>query len=208
MDFHWRLLPLLPWALDDQQPRLRAVGIWRRSGTDFTKLYQVPLSASPYIYSLFNEAVTTGMPVQSSLAIDHPHDYKIYDGQFHNQYLLGPSLLVAPTESTKDFVKVYLPEGEWYSLYNGQKFFGNTEIIVESPVHRLPVFVKAGSIIPMQPVKSNTHEATDTLNLHVYIGPQRNTFSFMKMMVQLSSINRASFPNATSRSIPPAGNLP
>lgn len=131
----------------------------------------------PYIYALFYDAAMTGMPVQRSLAIYHPHDYKIYDGQFQNQYLFGPSLLVAPTESTKDFVKVYLPEGEWYSLYDGQKYFGNTEIIVESPVHRLPVFVKAGAIIPMQPVKSNTHEPTDIIHLHVYIG-QANTFSF------------------------------
>jgi alpha-glucosidase len=131
----------------------------------------------PYIYSLFFDASQTGMPVQRSLAIDYAHDYKIYDGQFHNQYLFGPSILVAPAESTKDFVKVYLPEGEWYSLYNGQKFFGNTEIIAECPVHRLPVFVKAGGIIPMQPVKSSTHEPSDTLNLHVYIGPHSSSFA-------------------------------
>lgn len=132
----------------------------------------------PYIYSLFYEASQTGMPVQRSLAIDYPHDYKIYDGHFYNQYLFGPSLLVAPAESTKDFIKVYLPEGEWYSLYTGTKHPGNTEIIVECPVHRLPVFVKGGALIPMQPVKSNTTEFSDVLMLHVYTGANDSSFTF------------------------------
>jgi alpha-glucosidase len=132
----------------------------------------------PYIYSLFFDANKTGMPVQRSLAIDYAHDYKIYDGQFHNQYLFGPSILVAPAESSKEFVKVYLPDGEWYSLYNGAKHFGNTEIVAECPVHRLPVFVKAGAIIPMHPVKASTHEHSDVLNLHVYIGPHASSFTF------------------------------
>jgi alpha-glucosidase len=132
----------------------------------------------PYIYSLFYDAASTGMPVQRSLAIEYPHDQKIYDGQFHNQYLFGPSILVAPVESHKDFVKVYLPEGEWYSLYNGTKHLGNMEIIAECPTHRLPVFVKAGGIIPMQPVKSNTQEVTSVLQLHVYIGAHNSSFTY------------------------------
>ncbi|HEY9008436.1 MAG TPA: glycoside hydrolase family 31 protein [Ohtaekwangia sp.] len=132
----------------------------------------------PYLYSLFYDASTTGMPVQRSLAIDYTHDWKIYDGQFHNQFLLGPSILVAPAESTKEFVKVYLPEGEWYSLYNGQKYPGQSEIIVECPVHRLPVFIKGGAIIPMKPVLSNTKEVSDHLTLHLYAGKQDTSFEY------------------------------
>jgi alpha-glucosidase len=131
----------------------------------------------PYVYSLFYEANQTGMPLQRSLAIDYPHDNKIYDGQFYNQYLFGPYMLVAPVESNKDFVKVYLPEGDWYYLYNGKKYHGSTEIILECPVHKLPVFVKGGGIIPMQPQKSNTAEVTDTLILHVYAGKEVSSFT-------------------------------
>ena len=119
----------------------------------------------PYIYSLFYDASKTGLPVQRSLAIDYPHNYKVYDGQFYNQYLFGPYFLVAPVESNKQFVKVYFPPGEWYSLYNGHKFGGHTEVILECPIHRLPVFVKGGALIPMQPAKSNTKENSDTLIL-------------------------------------------
>ncbi|MBT1703478.1 glycoside hydrolase family 31 protein [Chryseosolibacter indicus] len=122
----------------------------------------------PYIYSLFYEATQTGMPVQRTLAINYPHDPKVYDGTYHNQYLFGPYFLIAPAESTKDFTKVYLPEGDWYDLYHGKKFQGNTEIIVECPVHKLPVFVKAGAIIPMEPAKINTAQPSDLLRLHIY----------------------------------------
>lgn len=122
----------------------------------------------PYIYSLFHEAVRSGIPVQRSLAIDHAHNPKIFDGQFHNQYLFGPYFLVAPVESDKEYVKVYLPEGEWYYLYNGHRYHGNQELILECPLRRLPVFVRAGAIIPMQPVAMNTSHVHRTLILHAY----------------------------------------
>ncbi len=124
----------------------------------------------PYIYSLFYEASINGMPVQRSLAIGYTHDPKIYDGQFFNQYLFGPYILVAPVESNKDFVKVYLPQGDWYYLYTGKKYEGNTELIIECPLNKLPVFVKAGALLPMQPSKSHTNEITSTNILHVYTG--------------------------------------
>ena len=131
----------------------------------------------PYIYSLFHDASQTGLPVQRTLAIDYTHDYKIYDGQFYNQYLFGPYYLVAPVESEKEFVKVYLPHGDWYYLYNGQKYAGNSEVVMECPLHKLPVFVKAGALVPMQPAKSSTKAPTDRLILHVYTG-QNSSFLF------------------------------
>jgi alpha-glucosidase len=132
----------------------------------------------PYIYSLFYEASQTGMPLQRSLAIDYTHDHKIYDGQFYNQYMFGPYILVAPVESNKEFVKVYLPEGDWYYLYNGKRYEGQSEIIIECPPHKLPVFVKAGAILPMQLPKSNTLEISEMLTLQVYAGKQNSSFTY------------------------------
>ena len=131
----------------------------------------------PYIYSLFHDASQTGLPVQRSLAIDYTHDHRIYDGKFYNQYLFGPYFLVAPVESDKEFAKVFLPHGEWYYLYNGQRYAGDSEFILECPLHKLPVFVKAGALIPMQPTSSNTKTITDKLILHVYTG-QSSSFVF------------------------------
>lgn len=132
----------------------------------------------PYIYSLFYEASRTGLPIQRTLAIDYPHDHKVYEATFHNQYLFGPFFLVGPVESNKDFVRIYLPDGEWYSLYDGKKHSGNTEMIIECPVHRLPVFVKAGAIIPMEEPRLNTRGSSETLHLHIYKNVSNSSFVF------------------------------
>lgn len=133
----------------------------------------------PYLYSLFYESANNGMPVQRSLAIDYTHDPKIYDHQFHHQYLFGPSIMVIPVESTKDFVRIYFPQGHsWYSLYNGDRYSGHSEVILDCPLHRLPVFVRSGAIIPMQPVVQNTKEKPDTLILHLYSGDTDTSFLY------------------------------
>ncbi len=132
----------------------------------------------PYIYSLFYEASQNGMPVQRSLAIDYAHNEKVYDGQYQHQYLFGPSILVAPVESTKELTKIFLPDGDWYYLYNGKHFSGNQEIMLECPIHKLPVFIKAGSVLPMQKSLMNTSEKTDELILHVYLGQYPSEFTF------------------------------
>jgi alpha-glucosidase len=124
----------------------------------------------PYIYSSFYEASQTGLPVARSLAIDYTNDEKIFYTDYQNQYLFGPSFLVAPVESFKDFVKVYLPTGnKWYDLYTDKVYDGAQEIVTASDITHLPVFVKGGSIIPVQSVVQNTTEKpNETLELHVF----------------------------------------
>ena len=133
----------------------------------------------PYLYSLFYEASENGTPIQRSLAIDYSHEPKIFEAQYHHQYLFGPSIMVVPVESTKEFVRVYFPKGNaWYSLYNGEKYTGHTETILDCPLHRLPVFVKSGAIIPMQPAISHTREKSEWLIIHLYAGESDNEFLF------------------------------
>ncbi len=118
------------------------------------------------------------MPVQRSLAINYSFNSKIYDHQFQHQYLFGPSILVAPVESNKEVTKIYLPEGEWYYLHDGRKFSGEQEFYLDCPIHKLPVFIKAGAILPMQKPVSNTKELVDQLDLHVYAGQEITSFEF------------------------------
>lgn len=133
----------------------------------------------PYIYATFHESVETGMPVVRSLAIDYTFDEHIYHYVYQQQYLFGPSILVAPVESTRDLVKVYLPAGEWYNLHTGEKFKGNREIISECPLHILPLFIKAGAIIPMQKALQNTSEnAGDALILHIFYADTSSEFVY------------------------------
>ena len=132
----------------------------------------------PYLYSLFYEASRSGLPVQRSLVIDYAFDHHIYDVRYYNEYLFGPYFLVCPVESSRDLVKVYLPEGTWYYLYDGTEYYGNQEIAIDCPMTRLPVFVKAGAIIPMQPAVSHTSVPADTLTLHIYHGATAEAFDY------------------------------
>ena len=125
----------------------------------------------PYLYSAFYRAHLDGLPVARSLCIDYTHDPRVYDAAFHNQYLLGDSLLVCPVPSGDAVSKVYLPAGEWRDLYTGRLERGGRQLYVDTPMHRLPVFVRAGAIVPMQEAGLHTGEAVSpVLTLHLYPG--------------------------------------
>lgn len=132
----------------------------------------------PYLYSIFHEATLTGMPVVRSLAIGYTHDEHIYDPAFENQFLFGPAFLVMPQESNQSFSKVYFPAGQWYDLYTDSVEAGGKAKLIELSMATLPIYVKAGSIIPMQSlVQSTGEQPTDTLTLHIYKGPD-NSFDY------------------------------
>ena len=131
----------------------------------------------PYLYSIFEEASRTGMPVARSLAIDYPHDPNIYASPYENEYLFGPNILVVPVESTRDLARVYLPEGKWYDLFNDEVHEG--AFIFEVRKDKLPVFVKASALLPFQTPQSHTEAAGDgVLELHLYQGDQPGTFAY------------------------------
>lgn len=130
----------------------------------------------PYLYSLFYEASKTGMPINRSMAIQYPHDEKVYYGTYQHQYFFGPAILVAPVESYKDFVKVFLPAGSWYSLFDDHTHTEG-ELIIESPVEKLPVFIKGGSILVMDSDQaSNTKQKSSVLEVHVYYSAEGGAF--------------------------------
>jgi alpha-glucosidase len=87
--------------------------------------------------------------------------------------------LVAPFESTDQYGKVYLPQGTWYDLYNGSVEKGNQEKVVPLTLSKLPVYVKGGSIIPMQSlIQTTAEQPTDTLAIHVYNGSTANSIVY------------------------------
>jgi alpha-glucosidase len=125
----------------------------------------------PYLYSLFYHSHINGIPVARTLAIDYTFDEEIYRPGYQNQYLFGPSILVAPVESYKEITKVYLPEGLWYNFHTEEIYQGPKHIYVDSPVTHLPLFIKAGGIIPMQSLIQTTRQLPEpVLKLHIYGG--------------------------------------
>ncbi len=134
----------------------------------------------PTLYSLFYLASQTGAPVMRSLALHYYQDQKIFELDFQNQFLVGETLLVCPLESTQKISKIYLPEGQWYSLYNDEIFVGGVTHLVESPPEKLPVFVKAGGILLLQQPTQHTGELPNdkTLQIHVYQGETGSSFTY------------------------------
>jgi alpha-glucosidase len=133
----------------------------------------------PYLYSAFYESTRSGIPVARTLAINYTQDEKIYWEEFQNEYLFGPEILVAPCSSDKSYCKVYFPEGEWYRMSDDRFYQGKTEEVVQSPLDDLPVFVKAGGIVPLQSVIQSTSELpAPVLELNIYYGKAMNSFTF------------------------------
>jgi alpha-glucosidase len=133
----------------------------------------------PYLYSTFYEATQDGLPVMRSLAINYTYDSNIYNTAFDDQYLFGSAFLVAPFAGGDAYGKVYFPAGKWYDLYNDEVQTGSQSKIFELSAHKLPVYVKEGSIVPMQSlVQSTAEQPTDTLFVHIYKGSVNNSFIY------------------------------
>jgi alpha-glucosidase len=133
----------------------------------------------PYLYSTFYESSQDGLPVVRSLAIDYTHDDKVYDPQYQNQYLFGQSFMIVPFTGSASFGKVYLPAGKWYNLYTDELQQGGSEQTLQLALNKLPVYVKGGSIIPMESlVQTTAEQPTDTLTIHIYKGDAANTFRY------------------------------
>ncbi len=130
---------------------------------------QLRYNLLPYVYTGMRESTMSGLPMNRSLAIDYTSDEKIFWRIYQNQFMFGPSLLIIPVESKTRITKTYLPEGGWYDFYSDKYYDGQQEITSECPIDKLPVYVKAGSMIPMQsPVQHTAEKPSDTLRVHLY----------------------------------------
>ena len=133
----------------------------------------------PYLYSSFYQSTQTGLPVSRTLAIEHSFDGNVFDERFQNEFMFGDAMLVAPVESTKLTEDVYLPQGSWYRLSSDRFYEGEQIVNVQAPLTDLPVFVKAGGIIPMQSVVQSTNEKGDgILQIHIWNGREANSFIY------------------------------
>jgi alpha-glucosidase (family GH31 glycosyl hydrolase) len=122
----------------------------------------------PYTYTLAWQAHTLGLPLMRPLVMSYPDDPRVW-GLGH-QFLWGDDLLVAPvTRAGATAWPVYLPVGAWYDFWTGARHEGPGGITVEAPLDRLPLFVRAGAIVPMGPVVQHTSERSlDDITVLIY----------------------------------------
>ena len=124
----------------------------------------------PYLYSLGRQTYEGGAPFMRALFMDFGEDPKVAD--IRDQYMLGPAFLVAPVvEQGRTSRPVYLPAGaDWYDYWTNKRYTGGQTIEAAAPIERIPLFVRAGSIVPVGTAVKNTAEKQALAKIRVYPG--------------------------------------
>jgi alpha-D-xyloside xylohydrolase len=167
-----------PWRQIDKDRNNRGEFMdgWQQSESICRGLFELRMKLIPYLYSAFAEYHSQGVPPFRALAMDYPEDENTW--KIDDQYMMGPSLMVAPLFSEQNTRIVYLPKGVWYDFWTHQKYQGGEKIRVNmKDVTQMPVFVKGGSMIPLaQPVEYVTPDTCFELTIHVF-GDQPGRFT-------------------------------
>ncbi len=124
----------------------------------------------PYIYSVAWKTTSEGYTIMRPLVMDFRTDVRAQN--VGDQFLFGPAILVNPvTEPAATTRHLYLPNAEWYDFWTGASVAGGRAIDAAAPIDRLPLYVRAGSILPMGPdVEYSNEKPPDPIELRVYRG--------------------------------------
>ncbi len=177
---NWHLK--LPWGWNGGEGGPFEAGTWRAAPEELRNANVEPICKEylelrsrlmPYLYTAVRECHDTGMPIIRALWLHAPND-PIAAGR-SDCYMWGPDLLVAPVvEQGATSKKVYLPAGLWYDFWTNEKVQGGREIDRAVDLKTTPLYVRAGTVLPLGPVKQYADEPSDApLELVVYPGASR-----------------------------------
>jgi alpha-D-xyloside xylohydrolase len=124
----------------------------------------------PYIYSLAAKVTSEDYTMMRPLVMDWREDEQVRD--LADEFMFGPAFLVSPVWK-KDATsrEVYLPKGSWYDFWTGEKLEGGREIQADAPLEKMPLYMRAGSIVPLGPEIEYANEKPDgPIELRVYRG--------------------------------------
>ena len=161
------------------QPNMRAHGsrnfneVWsygKQAEPILEKYLRLRYQLMPYIYSLGHFSHETGAPFMRGLFMDFGSDPKT--ATIGDEFMFGPALLIAPvTEQGATTREVYLPAGtDWYNFWTNQRVHGGQSISVSAPIDTIPIFVRAGSILPLGAPIESTDEKQMIASVRVYPG--------------------------------------
>jgi alpha-glucosidase/alpha-D-xyloside xylohydrolase len=161
------------------QPVMRAHGermhneVWsygREAEPILEKYLRLRYQLLPYTYSLAYQTYLTGAPFMRALFMDFPNDEKVLN--IPDEYMFGPAFLVAPvTEQGATSRKVYLPAGsDWYNYWTNERLKGGEMVTVAAPIDTIPLFVRAGSIVPLGSPVLSGQQAQTIAAVRVYPG--------------------------------------
>jgi alpha-glucosidase (family GH31 glycosyl hydrolase) len=128
-------------------------------------------SLIPYTYTVARQSHDTGMPITRAMYLRWPNQADAY--HYDHEYMFGPELLVAPVGTPGDPATktVWLPRGTWVDLFTGKRYRGPSVRALKVPLGRMPVFARAGAIIPRAPYMDySSQRPLSPLELDVYGG--------------------------------------
>ena len=148
-----------PWADGPEQEAIRRRYIENR--------YRL----LPYLYTCMEETSRTGLPLMRPMFMEFPSETELTAND--REFMVGRDLLVAPQLSeTMDPLYVDLPAGDWYDYWTGKRVVDKSPLVLHPKLDELPVYVRAGAIIPQQAVVQHVEEIPQgPLELKVYPGP-------------------------------------
>jgi alpha-D-xyloside xylohydrolase len=151
----------------------KATEVWsygKQAETVISKYLRMRYALLPYIYSLGKQTYDTGAPFMRALFMDFPDDPNV--SNLGDEYMFGPAFLVAPvTEQGRESRQVYLPAGrDWYNFWTNERLKGGQTVTVAAPIGVIPLFVGAGSIVPMGRDIQNTSTAQALREIRIYPG--------------------------------------
>jgi alpha-D-xyloside xylohydrolase len=116
---------------------------------NYRKYAVLHMSLFPYRYAAAQEAAKTGMPIMRALVLEYQNDQRAREAK--DEYLFGPDLLAAPVIDENTSRAVYLPGGQWIDYWSGKHLSGGTELVADAPLDVLPLYARAGAILPKIP---------------------------------------------------------
>lgn len=139
---------------------------WQELESACRRLIEVRMQMVPYLYSAFVRYHLEGVPAFRALVTDYPDDPQTWT--IDDQYLAGDDLLVAPLVAGEYERDVYLPKGDWFDFWTGGKMPGKGHVKISAPVEQIPVFVRAGALLPLAQPTLHTEDA-DAFSLSVRV---------------------------------------
>lgn len=135
---------------------------------NFIKYDELRYSLIPYIYTNAYRLHESARPIMTPLVMDYPHDENTYN--LSRQYMFGPWMMICPVTIKNALSQwVYFPGGKWFNYETGERYEGRQYKSFLTPLDVLPIYIKAGAIIPMQPVMQWVgQKPVDVLTLDVY----------------------------------------
>ena len=184
-DYQWKTYTPMMLNMDGWGSSQKYPHVFGEPFTSINRTYlKMKAEIMPYAYSIAHEAVN-GKPMIRAMFLDYPNEYTLGTATRY-QFLYGPYFLVAPiyqeTAMDKDGNDIrngiYLPEGTWIDYFTGEKYNGNCIVNnFDAPIWKLPLFVKAGAIIPVTEPHNNVYQIDNALRMYELYPAGETTFT-------------------------------